>query len=98
MDNILVKAFDNTTLNCSIQTVKIDDCVYFKGKDIANALGYTHQSQAIHQHVDEEDVKKLEDLEHYKGGIKLIPPLNGNDMKTFYINESGLYSLIFRSN
>ena len=43
-------------------------------------------------------MKKLEDLEHCKGGIKLIPPLNGNDMKTFYINESGLYSLIIRSN
>ena len=98
MNNILVMAFDNNTLECSIQTVKVDDTIYFKAKDVAHALGYTHRSQAIHQHVDEEDVKKLEDLEHYKGGIKLIPPLNGNDMKTFYINESGFYSLIIRSN
>jgi prophage antirepressor-like protein len=63
MDSILVKAFNNNELSCSVQTMKIDDAIYFKGRDIATALGYTHPLRAIHQHVDEEDVKKLEDLE-----------------------------------
>jgi prophage antirepressor-like protein len=98
MNNILVKAFDNTTLNCSIQTVKVDDAIYFKGKDVALALGYADAVRAIRLHVDDEDLNKLQDLEYCKGGDNLSPPLNGNDMKTFCINESGLYSLIIRSN
>jgi prophage antirepressor-like protein len=74
--------------------VKLDDAIYFKGKDVALALGYVDTVRAIHLHVDEEDLNKLQDLEYGKGGDNLSPPLRGNDMKTFYINESGLYSLI----
>ena len=94
----LSKPSNTIELSCSVQTMKIDNVMYFEGRYIAAALGYAHPLRAIHQHVDEEDVKRLEDLEYSKGGNKLVPPLNDNDMKTSSINESGMYSLILRSN
>ena len=67
-----------------IRTVEIDGKIYFVGKDVANALGYSNPQKALHDHVDEED-KTLNDS------------FTVNGTKGILINESGLYSLILSS-
>ncbi len=56
---------------------------YFVAMDICGVLGYKNTSKAISDHVDEED-RYNESLE--RGGFIIM------------VNESGLYSLILRSN
>ena len=71
-----------------LRTVEIDGVVWFVGKDVAEALGYSNTSKAIITHVADED--KI---------IKMLPnSQNGKTVgKTYIINESGLYSLILSS-
>ncbi len=59
--------------------------IWFVGKDICKALGYTNSNKAIADHVDEEDKLNNESLSSLgqRGG--------------WLINESGMYSLILRS-
>ena len=59
--------------------------VFFVGKDVAEALGYSNTRKALQDHVDEEDkgVTKRDTL--------------GGTQKMVVINESGLYSLILSS-
>lgn len=58
---------------------------WFVGKDVADILGYTNPSKAIRDHVDDED----------KGQNETFTP-GGMQIMTI-INESGLYSLVFKS-
>ena len=80
------QSYSNSELNLSISAF-IDDKqeVWFKGIDAANALEYARTDQAIRMHVDEEDKKSC--------------PLNssGQVRHAIFINECGLYSLIFSS-
>lgn len=71
-----------------LRIVEIDGVVWFVGKDVAEALGYSNTSKAIITHVADED--KI---------IKMLPnSQNGKTVgKTYIINESGLYSLILSS-
>ena len=71
-----------------LRTIEIDGVVWFVGKDVAEALGYSNASKAIITHVADED--KI---------IKMLPnSQNGKTVgKTYIINESGLYSLILSS-
>ncbi len=71
----------------SIRTLMIDNEVWFVGKDVAEALGYTKARNAILSHVDDED--KIPAL--IQGGCST------GTQKTTIINESGLYSLILSS-
>lgn len=57
----------------------------FCGKDVAEALGYGNPQKAIRDHVFLED----------KGVNEMGTP--GGTQKAIFINESGLYSLIFGS-
>ena len=70
-----------------LRTVEIDGAVWFVGKDVAEALGYSKSRNAIAAHVDEED--------------KTHAPIQGGCstgvQDTIVINESGLYSLILSS-
>lgn len=68
-----------------IRTITDNDGIYFVGKDVAQALGYSNQRDALARHVDEED----------KGVMKLDTPGGVQDVTT--INESGLYSLVLSS-
>lgn len=72
-----------------IRIVERDGEPWFVGKDIAQALGYSNPSKAVHSHVDEED-KCFEML-------LVSDSQNGNLVKTALVNESGVYSLIFSS-
>lgn len=69
----------------TIRTVTINNEPYFVGKDVADILGYNNSRKAIADHVDDEDkgVTKCDTL----GGVQELT----------VINESGLYSLILRS-
>ncbi|QUO23628.1 hypothetical protein KFE18_11080 [Clostridiaceae bacterium Marseille-Q4143] len=73
-----------------MRTITIDDEPWFVGKDVAEALGYSNSSKAVSAHVSEED-RILKTIE--------ADSQNGNVVKTqtAFINESGLYSLIFSS-
>ena len=85
MSNLQI--FKNEELG-EIRTVMIDDKPYFVGKDVAEALGYINISDALEKHVDDEDKKKIAYRDYPQFGNK----------GAVLINESGLYSLILRSN
>ena len=77
-----------------ITVIKCRDDVWFRGKNIAKALGYSIPRKAIRKHVDPEDKLSLECLT--KGGLKWTP-LKNEQKSAIFINESGLYSLILQS-
>lgn len=94
MDNII--DIKNNKLNFNNKEVYIildkDNEPWFKGKDICKILEYERSRDAISRHIDEEDkVKYKEFPEAVKHGVENI------DVKTIFINESGLYSLILSS-
>ena len=76
--------------------IEYKDEVWFRGKTVAEILGYAIQHKAIREHVDPEDKRKLSELGLKSRGSK-TDPLTNNEKNTIYINESGLYSLILRS-
>ena len=79
-----------------VRTILIDECVWFVGKDIASILEYENTNDAISKHVSELDKKtvKLSDIQDPRENL----PSHMKGSKVIIINESGLYSLIFRSN
>lgn len=80
-----IRIFDNPEFG-EVRTVIIDGEPWFVGKDVANALGYSRERDAISNHVDKDDAVK-------HGVTDSI----GREQQTVIINESGLYSLIFGS-
>lgn len=68
-----------------IRTIEIDGEIWFVGKDVAAALGYQAERNAIAAHVDEDD----------KMTHRISASGQNRDMTI--INESGLYSLILSS-
>ena len=77
-----------------ITVIKCRDDIWFRGKDIAKALGYSIPLKAVREHVDPEDRLSLECLS--KGGLKRTP-LKNKQKSAIFVNESGLYSLILQS-
>lgn len=59
---------------------------WFNANDVCAALEFGNTRQAIVSHVDEDDVQKLDTIDSL-----------GRAQRTNYINESGLYALIFGS-
>lgn len=80
-----IQTFNNDLFG-QIRTTLIEDEPWFVGKDIAIALGYKKPNDAITTHVDIDDSVKH----------GLIDAL-GRLQETTFVNESGLYSLIFGS-
>jgi prophage antirepressor-like protein len=86
-----------------IKTPKGD--IYFKAKDIALILDYSNTNQAIIDNVSETQKFKLNDIIKNPSpeGVARNDPLSDNESQqniqfnTIYINEAGLYSLIFGS-
>lgn len=72
-----------------VRTVLINDEPYFVGKDIADVLGYENTSKAIRDHVDGEDKMGVQN------GTPSITDSLGRNQKPTWINESGVYSLIW---
>lgn len=69
----------------TVRTVEIDNEVWFVGKDVAEALGYSDPRSVISKKIENED----------RGVAKMATP-SGTQQMTI-INESGLYSLILSS-
>ena len=77
-----------------ITVIKFRDYIWFRGKDIAKALGYKKTRNAILKHVDDDDKSILEDL---RRGAQIGAPFKNEQGGSIFINESGLYCLIFGS-
>ena len=86
--------------------IKCKDEIWFRGKTIAEILGYAIQHKAILDHVGHEDKRKLSELIPKSNQNEADPlkyrgsktePLTNNQKNTIYTDESGLYSLILRS-
>ena len=90
--SIIEKAFKYGETELSV--IKFEDDIWFRGKDLAKALGYSIPRKAIREHVDLEDRSSLECLT--KGGLKRTP-LKNEQKSAIFVNESGLYSLILQS-
>ena len=69
----------------SVRTTIIGNEVWFVGKDIATALGYSQTSKAVREHLEVED----------KGVSKLDTP--GGKQDVVVINQSGVISLVLSS-
>ena len=93
--SIIEKVFHNEENEISV--IKCRDDIWFKAKQVATLLGYLDPGQFIRQNVDPEDRISLEKL--IGKGERITPhPLVSNFQDfTLYLNESGLYSLIFGS-
>ena len=73
-------------------------CPWFCGKDVAKILGYSNPNNAIACNIDHEDKTYLGILITKVSFSKGYPTTyNKNELKTIYINDSGLYCLILRS-
>lgn len=81
-----LKIFENEKFG-KVRTAILDNDVWFVGKDVAVALGYSNPSNAVVNHVDSED--KTTYLNRVSG--------SNYKTKTTVINESGLYSLVLSS-
>ncbi len=81
-----VKIFENSEFG-EIRTVTINNEVWFVGKDIAEALGYSNSRKALTDHVDDED----------KNDGVTIRDAIGREQTPTVISESGMYSLVLSS-
>ena len=76
----------------SVRTLVINSEPWLVGKDVTKALGYDNPSKAIRDHVEEEDKRVgVQNVTPY-----IIDSLGRKQHPTF-INESGLYALVFGS-
>lgn len=79
-----IQIFNNPEFG-DIRIVIIDNEPWFVGKDVAAALGYGKERNAIQKYVDKEDALKWGVL------------TSGGKQDMTIINESGLYALVFGS-
>lgn len=79
-----IQVFNNEQFG-SIRTTGTADEPLFCATDVCKALGYSNGRDAVAKHCDEGDVAKCD-----------TPTQSGTQLMT-YVNESGLYSLIFGS-
>ena len=93
----LIQTFENTELGFNIQSIHINDDMYFKGKDVASTLGYVDTASAIKDHVRQRHKSKLEQIIRASGAVECLPQLTYNEKQTIYITELGLYELALKS-
>lgn len=75
-----------------LRTVTIDNEPWFVGKDVATALGYKNTKDALATHI--------ESCDKIMGSQNATPSITdsmGRTQHPTWINESGLYALIFGS-
>ena len=90
--SIIEKAFHYEENEISV--IKCRDEIWFRSKDIAKALGYEKTRNAILKHVNDDGKSILEDI---RRGPQFGGPFKNEQGGSIFINESGLYSLIFGS-
>ena len=88
-----------------ISVIKHQDDIWFRGKTIAEILGYSNPFKAIRTHVDSEDKKEISKLEPKSRGAKRGAkrgaqnghPFKNKQLETICVNESCVYCLILHS-
>ena len=95
--SIIEKAFHYN--ESKINVVKCNYDIWFKGRDIANALGYENPLKAIRMHVDPDHKMPIDELLTVSKGVSNSDTSSkiSYQRSTIYVNESGLYTLIFTS-
>lgn len=83
MENQL-QVFNNAEFG-QVRTIVKNEEVWFVGKDVAEALGYSNTRDALTKHIDNED----------RADVAIHDGRQNRSM--IIINESGLYSLVFSS-
>lgn len=78
--------FENYAIHVIID---INEKIWFKANDLANALGYIDTKDALKQHIDKNNKIQLKYIKHNTN-------VTGHP-QTSYINESGMYGLILSS-
>jgi prophage antirepressor-like protein len=78
--------------NKSVRIIGTNEDPWFCGRDVCDILEYVNYSDALFKFVDDDNKKSLKVL-----GISLKerPKITHNEGQMCYINEEGLYSLIF---
>ena len=84
-----IKIFSNPQFG-NIRTTGTPNDHWFCASDVCKALGYINGRDAIAKHVDEGDVAKCDTPMKNQFGTNVIQQMT-------YVNESGLYALIFGS-
>ena len=99
MENLMIQNFTNELFGSVRSVVDGNGNPWFVGLDVARCLGYSNTNEALKDHVDSEDKIGGD------GGREMLPPpitfidSMGRQQTQYpvWINESGLYSLIFGS-
>ena len=95
MSNMFEKTFKNEDLGFELKSyIDKQQNVWFKGKDVAEILGYSKTRDALSRHVDSEDKQQIFTSHTSVHKTWTVPP--SGSMCT-YINESGFYSLVLSS-
>lgn len=89
-----IKIFNNPQFG-SVRTTGTPEEPWFCATDVCKALGYTNGRKAISDHVDTPDVTKR-DI-GVQTGLKADGTPSLQTMSVTFVNESGLYALIFGS-
>ena len=71
--SIIEKVFKYGETELSV--IKCKDDIWFRGKTLAEVLGYSNPLKAICMHIDSEDKKEMSELV-YKGGAQNVPLKN----------------------
>jgi prophage antirepressor-like protein len=87
-----IQIMKNDKLNCELQYIVVDDIPWFRGLYVAKVLGYEHARSAIERHVRNKHKTRLKDF-----GGRCISQRLKIDVKSWFISEPGLYSLIMHS-
>lgn len=101
-DNSIFKLYKNIYKydDTSIDIIRINNELWFKGKDITKLLDYNNGKQAILLHVNNDCKKTYKALKKYisfKGVYNLDPLKVGFDPQTIFIDQTGLFSLVLKS-
>lgn len=94
-----LQIFDNPEFG-AVRTVSLNNEPWFVGKDVAGILGYKNPNEAVHDHVDSDDKflrseRGREMLKLFSSVKEMQDELGRQD--NWFINESGVYSLVFGS-
>ena len=83
----------------AIETLRVglNKDIWFKGRDLATALGYKDAKVAVHDRVDATDKLPLQELMQKEGRPALLRPQLSSDLCALCMNEFGLYDLVLGS-
>ena len=96
MDSIVKYACEELG-GAELECIMVKDEPWFKAKQIVTVLDYNNTKRAVQTNVDDEDKRQYKDLVDTSRGALYCPP-GGTASNALFVNESGLYSLILRSN